>query len=130
MFLRCPPRPWLLTLVCVALLFAPLGGAHLHLCLDGSEPPASLHVTDSGHHADHRDDRAHDDRDVSLVGDALTKSGKSGFDLPLLLAALWLVTVLFARLRITAAAASPQRAASPPRFCRPPLRGPPLSSSL
>ena len=47
--------------------------------------------------------RPHDDRDVSLVGDALTQSGKWGLDLPLLLAVLWLVTVLFARLRITAA---------------------------
>lgn len=128
MFLRCLPRPWLLTLACVALLFARLGGAHVHLCLDGSEPPASLHVTDSGHHADHHDGQAHDDRDVWLVGDALTKSGKWSLDLPLLLAALWLVAVLFARLRITATD-PPRRAASPPRFCRPLLRGPPLHAS-
>lgn len=125
---RAPPKAWLLTLICAALLFARLGGAHVHLCLDGNEPPASLHVTDSGHHADHHDGRAHDDRDVWLVGDALTKPGKWGLDLPLLLAALWLVTVLFARLRITAAD-PPQRAASPPRFCRPLLRGPPLHAS-
>lgn len=125
MFLRCSPRPWLLTLACVALLFARLGGAHLHLCLDGSELPASLHVTDSGHHADHHDDQAHADRDISLVDHALTKSGKWDLDLPLLLAALWLVTVLFARLRMSAAD-SPPPAAPPPRFCRPPLRGPPL----
>lgn len=118
---------WLL-LVCAALLFARLGGAHLHLCLDGSEPAASLHVSDSGHHADHHDGQAHDDRDVSLVGDALTQSGKWGLDLPLLLAVLWLVTILFARLRITAAD-SPQPSASPPRFCRPPPRGPPLHAS-
>ena len=117
----------LLTLICAALLFARLGGGHLHLCLDGSEPPASLHVTDSGHHADHHDDQGHDDRDVSLLDDALTKSGKSGLDLPLLLAALWLA-VLFARLRITAAD-PPPRSTSPPRFCRPPLRGPPLHAS-
>lgn len=128
MFLRRSPRPWLLTLVCVALLFARLGGAHLHLCLDGSEPAASLHVTDPAHHADHHDGQTHADRDVSLVGDALTKSGKWGLDLPLLLAALWLVTVLFARLRITAAD-PPQPAASPPRFCRPLLRGPPLHAA-
>lgn len=126
---RLASRVWLLLLICGALLFARLGGAHLHLCFDGSEPPASLHVTDSGHHPDHHDDRAHADRDVPLVGDALTKSGKWGLDLPLLLTALWLVTVLFARLRITAAD-SPPPSASRPRFCRPPLRGPPLSSSL
>lgn len=126
---RLASRVWLLLLICGALLFARLGGAHLHLCLDGSEPPAGLHVTHSGHHADHHDDRAHDDRDVSLLDDALTQSGKSDFDLPLLLTALWLVTVLSTRLRITAAD-SPQPSASPPRFCRPPLRGPPLSSSL
>lgn len=125
---RAPPKAWLLTLICAALLFARLGGAHVHLCLDGSEPPASLHVTDSGHHADHHDGQTHDDRDVSLLGDALTKSGKSGFDLPFVLAALWLATVLFARLRITAAD-SPPPYASPPRFHRPPLRGPPLHVS-
>lgn len=125
---RALPKAWLLTLICAALLFARLGGAHLHLCLDGSEPAASLHVTDPGHHADHHDDQTHADRDVLLVGDALTKSGKWGVDLPLLLAAFWLVIVLFARLRMTAAD-SPQPAASPPRFCRPPLRGPPLHAS-
>lgn len=128
MFGHLPSKVWLLTLICAALLFARLGGAHLHLCLDGSEPPASLHVTDSGHHADHHDGQAHDDRDVSLVGDVLTKSGKSGFDLPLLLVAFWLVILLFARLRMTAAD-PPQPSVSPPRFCRPPLRGPPLHAS-
>ena len=119
---------WLLLLVCGAVLFARLGSAHLHLCLDGSEPAASLHVTDPGHHADHHSDPGHDVRDVSLLDDALTKSGKSGFDLPLLLAASWLAILLFARLRITAADPPPPPT-SPPRFRRPPLRGPPLHAA-
>lgn len=128
MFGRAPSRAWLLTLVCAAMLFARLGGAHLHLCFDGSEPPASLHVTDSGHYADHHDREAHDDRDVSLLGDALIKSDKPGLDLPLLLAAFWLVVLLFARPRMVPAD-SPQVAVSSPRFFRPPLRGPPLHAS-
>lgn len=128
MFRRASSNAWLLTLVCAALLFARLGGAHLHLCFDGSEPPASLHVTDSGHHADHHDGATHDDRDVWLLGDALTQPGKLGMDLPLLLAAVWLVMLLFTRLRLVPAA--PLRVAdSPPRFCRPLLRGPPLHAA-
>jgi hypothetical protein len=125
---RALPNGWLLTLICAALLFARLGGGHLHLCLDGSEPAASLHVANPEHHADHHSDPGHDVRDVSLLDDALTKSGKSDLDLPLLLAALWLMTVLFARLRITAAAPPPPWT-SRPRFCRPPRRGPPLHAS-
>lgn len=128
MFGRTPFGIGLLTLVCVALLFARLGGAHMHLCLDGSGPPASLHVTDAGHHADHHDGAAHDDRDVWLIGDALTQSGKLGMDLPLLLATFWLVILLFTRLR-PVPADPPRVADSPPRFCRPPLRGPPLHAS-
>lgn len=128
MFDRTPSRIWLLTLVCVALLFARLGGAHLHLCFDGSELPASLHVTDSGHHADHHDGQAHSDRDVSLLGDALTQPGKLGLDLPLLLAAFWLAVLVFARPRMIQAD-PPRVTISPPRFCRPPLRGPPLHAS-
>jgi hypothetical protein len=128
MFRRASSNAWLLTLVCAALLFARLGGAHLHLCFDGSELPASLHVTDSGHHADHHDGATHDDRDVWLLGDALTQSGKSGFALPLLLVALWLVTLLFTRLRLVPSA-PPRVADSPPRFCRPLLRGPPLHAA-
>jgi hypothetical protein len=128
MFDRASSRVWLLTLVCVALLFARLGGVHLHMCFDGSELPASLHVTDSGHHADHHDGQAHDDRDVSLLGDALTRSGKPGLDLPLLLTAFWLAIFLFTRLRMTAADSS-QLAASTPRFFRPLLRGPPLHAA-
>ncbi|MGK2942352.1 MAG: hypothetical protein ACSLFJ_11840 [Immundisolibacter sp.] len=126
--LRCLPRPWLLTLVCVALLFVRLGGAHMHLCFDGGEPPASLHVTDASHHAEHHDGQDHVDRDVSLLGDALTKFGKSSLDQPLLLAAFWLVVLLLARLRIRPAE-PPRVAIYPPRFCRPPPRGPPLHAS-
>jgi len=128
MFGRTPSSIWLLTLVCAVLLFARLGGAHMHLCFDGSGPPASLHVTDSGHHADHHDREAHDDRDVWPIGDALTQSGKLGMDQPLLLTAFWLVILLFTRPRLVPAD-PPRVALSPPRFCRPPLRGPPLHAS-
>lgn len=128
MFRRAPFKAWLLTLVCVALLFVRLGGAHMHLCFDGSVPPASLHVTDSGHHADHHDGAAHDDRDVWLIGDALTQSGKLGMDLPLLLASVWLMALLFARPRLVPADPPPVSGRRL-HFLRPLLRGPPLPAS-
>ena len=128
MFRRVLFKGWLLTLVCAALLFVRPGGAHMHLCFDGGEPPASLRVTDSGHHADHHDGATHDDRDVWLIGDALTQSGKLDMDLPWLLAAVWLMALLFARPGLVPADAPP---ASGHRlhFLRPLLRAPPLPAS-
>ncbi len=35
-------RPLLTVFICIALLWARLSGAHLHICLDGQEPPASI----------------------------------------------------------------------------------------
>lgn len=120
-------RLWLLSLLCIAVLVMRVGGAHLHLCFDGSEPPASLHFEDAGHHPDHH--VAHDDVDVSLLADALTKTGKLGLDLPLLLLAAFCLSFLLR--------ASPQafrrRAAldlrPPPAHLRPLLRGPPAFAS-
>lgn len=124
MFGRAPTQAWLLTLVCVALLFARIGGVHLHLCFDGSEPPASLHFEDSGHHADHHLADAHNDRDVSLLADALTKTGKLSLDFPLLLAAFCL-SLLLCALRPVYRPHQARTLWPPPDFLRPFLRGPP-----
>lgn len=125
MLRHTPLQAWLLTLVCVALLFARVGDAHLHLCFDGSEPPASLHFTDAGHHADHHVGEVHDDLDLSLIDDVLSQMAKLGLGLlMLLLAAFWLSFLLFVPARIVPAD-PPRVTATPPCSLRPPLRGPP-----
>ena len=128
---RGPWQAWLLTLVSIALLWARVGGTHLHLCFDGQEPAASVHLNHGDHHAEahgghhHAGEEQHNDLDVPMGDDALAKPGKSGLDLPTLLAAT-LLLLLFGLGR--AGWSAPGRlpgAARPARCLRPPLRGPP-----
>lgn len=128
--LRSPRlHAWLLTLLCVAMLLVPAVGAHLHECLDGKEPPASLHLFDLGiHHADDAAAGAHVDNDVPVGGELLSK-GKIKWTSPL---ALVVAAVLLGLLRPAPAPRFPelQRDVPPaPRVLRPPLRGPPLPIS-
>ena len=129
---------WTLAALCLALLVMRISGAHLHLCFDGSEPPLSYHVADSGvHHADehghdHADaghhaghEQAHDDRDLDVGQDVLVKK-PAGKDVTLAIIACALLLFLVPRPRAFLRAAS----RAPPRFhspflLRPPLRGPP-----
>lgn len=126
---RTAPHVVLLTLLCVALLLARVGGAHLHLCFDGSEPPASLHFNEVNHQAEHHTDSAHDDLDVSAVGDTITKSGLLNLDLPALLFVVLLLSLTTAQGRLAFAPRRQAGVAVPP-FLRPPLRGPPAFASL
>ena len=108
------------------MLAARAGGAHLHLCLDGSEPPAGLHLFDLGqHHDDPGADRPHSDVDVEVAGELIAK-GKSQWQLPL---ALLAAVVLFGLLRLSRRLAVPWVSRpflpSPPWFLRPPQCGPP-----
>lgn len=109
------------------LLFAVRSAdAHVHLCLDGQEPPASVHVADGGvHHGGSGELQAHNDRDVKYALEGVFKKGESGDDL-LLLSAIWSLAGLLA----PSTAEPPQYTASLPAFAtrshlRPPLRGPP-----
>lgn len=129
MYGRAPSTSWLLILVCVALLLSRVGSAHLHLCFDGKEPAASLHFVDGGHHADHHVGEAHDDLDLSLIGDALNKSGKLGLDLSLLLFAAFCLSFLLFTRRHIAPVDPPRAKPTSPRSIRPPLRGPPLHAA-
>lgn len=85
-----------ITLLCITVLVMRLGGAHLHLCLDGSEPPVSVHLTDdarvNGSHTGVG--QAHHDQDVSLSGEVLAKKLDAALQLPALLAALVLLFVV------------------------------------
>lgn len=115
---------WLMVLLCVAVLVTRVGAMHLHLCFDGQEPTASIQSGTPG-----MDDLvpSHQDKDLSLVGDALIKSLDSAAALPALLVAAVLLFMLglprnthfsrfFDRSFIPAARGF---------HLRPPLRGPP-----
>jgi hypothetical protein len=125
---RVLTRPWLLTLLCALLLATRLGGAHLHLCFDGSEPPASLHLTDIGlHHGEFDAGSEHQDQDIALADEVLAKLFKSQLDLPaLLLAAMFLWGLLELAQTYTP---RPARGFAPSaaHSLRPPPRGPPHS---
>ncbi len=120
-----------LSLVCILVVGMRITGAHLHLCFDGSEPPASVHFgNDRGlHHllGEHEDATVeHADVDVNLVSDALFKSSSTSFDLLDLFGALaWLLgCFVFVRQAVflfeSFVPIDTTRA-----YLRPPLRGPP-----
>lgn len=113
---------WVLAL---ALFAARSADAHIHMCLDGQEPPVSVHVTDDGvHHDDAPGLQAHNDKDVKIVSDAGTK--KSEASDTLVFAALW---SLVDRIPFFSADPPQDTALAPARavrsHLRPPLRGPP-----
>jgi hypothetical protein len=135
-------RRWILALFTVAFLVARVTGAHLHLCLDGSEPLAQLHVSDVSevdhHHAAehslpdphgavgadvHSD--SHDDVDVDALGNVVAKAAK--LDLPVIALLAWclaFVYVAFVRQSVPAIVRQPEH--PPPRYLRPLLRAPPV----
>jgi hypothetical protein len=113
------------------------GGAHLHYCFDGSEPPVSVHWQNDvdHHHVGHAADKPavasqveHSDVDVLLSDDAPIKKSTPDLDLIALVLAL---PILFALLSIIRSYASDFRSQVPSGaqrvFDRPPLRGPPLT---
>ncbi len=120
-------RLWLITLVSVSLLAVRVSGVHLHLCRDGQEPPATVHISDAGDHDDHHTpaDEPHADLDV-LLDDGLAKTAKSLFDLPSLAgpAAAPYVLVALQGAVWTQDRRTISRTVS--RLLRPPSRGPPL----
>jgi hypothetical protein len=131
-------RAWLTTLMSVVLMLAPGARAHLHLCFDGSEAPASFHLSDSEMHHDSQAthfetatpgfDAVHSDSDVGVTGDLLSKNKFEWQPLMVL-------PVVVASLELPTLAATPPEfrariAPSPPSFLRPPLRGPPSPTSV
>jgi hypothetical protein len=139
-------RPWLIGFLIVAFVAARLTGAHLHMCFDGSEPLAQLHVSDTagvdhhsdtlghdaadlGHHVvevDHHSlaTDSHEDVDVDVLGNLLAKVAK--LDLPALALVAWCLALLYVavfRQPIRARLFHPPLPL--PRFLRPLLRAPP-----
>lgn len=110
----------LMWVLCLAFLATRLGGAHLHLCLDGLEAPATVHVEDhTGQHHGEEAGPTHNDLDVPIATDALVKKSGGTWHLDLLpLLALWLLLPLAGR-PMRMRPADPRRAAPaslPPHF--------------
>jgi len=119
---------WFVAAMCLSLLILRVGGMHLHFCFDGSEPPVSLHLPDSGvHHVDeHAAGETHSDRDVPVANDALVKKSNT-FDVTLALFAFALLLFLVAPVsRLRPISRESALVPDDPSRLRPPLRGPPL----
>lgn len=117
-----------LLLLCIAMLVMRVGGAHLHLCFDGTEPRAVIHLDDGSLESEHeKNASSHSDFKLSLSGEALAKKAGTGFDLPALLI---VCTLLFLLPRWNTPKIPRQRATAAlfqnAFLLRPPLRGPPL----
>jgi hypothetical protein len=129
--LTLTPR-FLIALLCVAVIVLRIGGAHLHLCFDGGEPPISMHLGDSGvHHADEAASHesagdGHADRDVGIGADALVKKPSGSLEIPVLAVLFGLLLSYVVRRRDVLPDFTPPLQLSPVRaHLRPPLRGPP-----
>jgi len=119
---------WILAPLCLSLLLLRVSGVHLHLCLDGAEPPVSYHLVDSGvHHQDeHGAGETHSDRDLPVAQDVAVKKPSGVSDTLLLLcslALLWLLLPPARQPRLSALQSLLPRNRF--HWLRPPLRGPP-----
>lgn len=118
----------LLWLLAIVLLPVRMANAHLHLCLDGQEPPVSVHVQDTPMHdgvADVHDD-GHTDRDLD-VSKSLTVAKASNLDdvSPALLNVYVLAIVLPAQSHVVPRSVLLTPDLEPAFDLRPPPRGPP-----
>lgn len=99
--------------------------AHVHLCFDGQEAPAAVHLTDdAGHVQEHAADSQHEDVDVDLQDQAaVAKSVKHDLAVIEALVAWTLVVEPQPPSTLPATADTPPRPA--PLYSHPPLRAPP-----
>lgn len=115
-------RQLLFALFCAALLLPRLGGPHLHLCLDGSAPPVSLHIADD---ADNQlADGGHEDRSIDMSSPVIGKLSLPGLGGLLIPAVLLVFAALQQAMSLLAPSPGVAVPLAPP-FLRPLLRGPP-----
>lgn len=111
-------------MIVLAVMTAKASGAHVHLCMDGQEPPASVHLADV-HDDEHHQEQGQADKDVNPLVGALVKKAGPDFDAGLAV----MLVVLSWDLPIAQQGPFPPDLPSIPRdlsfYWRPPLRGPP-----
>ena len=124
------PHPLIAAVLCLALVIVRVGGAHLHLCFDGTEPPVSYHAFEDGSaHELPGFDVTHQDADIALTSDMHSRLGTAFNDLPVLLSIAVMVWLLPRLRRTFVALRSVRIAHDSPSLLLPPLRGPPLPIS-
>lgn len=120
-------KPMLLCVFAWMLVILRVADAHAHLCFDGKEPPATIHVADLGSHPCETDPVTDHsgDKDIQPAAEVLLK--KASFD------EFWLPSVAIPAAAIVlqsydevALPGSQLAHAGPVVFFRPPLRGPPV----
>lgn len=122
-FLRAYPLTF-----CLALLLAlRFGDAHLHLCFDGQEPAATMHVLDTGPEHSPAVSGTHVDENIEMSADGLTKPSKLDIP-PLLVAGFLALLLIFARPSVPGPRRVGGTLPSDPAGLRPPSRGPPSIS--
>jgi hypothetical protein len=123
-------RRYTLKLAALAVLFASITNAHahVHLCFDGQEAPASVHTGHDGGQAHHGDEQGnHDDVDVDLRGDGVAKSFKP--DLPAITPSIVFVLPAVVDVAEPLTLEPGTRRGPDPPHTRPLLRAPPLTLS-
>ena len=129
MWRRLRSNPFLLWVVVVAILAVRLTDTHLHLCFDGQEAPASVHLADASVHHDqeHDDGAAHADQDINPFIGTLVKSDDDSQPLfAWIVGALLTIELLPPDHAVPAFDRETPLATKPPLYLRPPLRGPPV----
>lgn len=124
-----PTRNSMVPLLCGILLLLRIGGAHLHLCFDGQEPPVTAHLLDGGvEHLHGSTTHEHQDENIDDGSASLVKKSTVDVDLlPLLFAALvlWIVLPRPGMPRFRGNLLPAFHVSS---HLRPPLRGPPATT--
>ena len=120
-------KRWPSVLTAFAVLFAGLTNAHahVHLCLDGQEPPASVHLVHGSNHLhDHFAQTGdHDDFNLDVPNHALAKTFT--YDLPAIVPLAGWALSLCSPTTAAPVAESDLDPHPTPLFWRPPLRAPP-----
>ena len=113
-------------LLSVALPGVWVAGAHLHLCLDGLEPPVTLHpLADGGGHLGHHGpDQQHSDSDVGAEA-SLTRMAGNSAHTPAIAPVAAHESTSVQPTALPRTASAPIAACTAPWSLQPPLRAPP-----
>lgn len=114
--------------VAIALIGVRTTGTHLHLCLDGSEPFASVRTSDAEavSHPGADSHGTHQDQDVDAVGTATVAKKDTSDDSPVAIEAAYAVVARLPPPQRVRGELEPQSSAPRlPYLFRPLLRGPP-----
>ena len=128
MWRRLRFNPLLLWTVVFAVLAVRLADTHLHLCFDGQEAPATVHLADASVHHDleHDDESAHADQDVDpFIGTVVKSNDKTQPLFAFIVGTLLTLDLLPPDHGVPPLDRDTPLATDPPFYLRPPLRGPP-----